>query len=187
MKKRFAVQQEMTLRKLARRFLTKADAIDAKNVLITSVQKGDGKSLLGKLLIRELKKITEHSFDLFTFKDLLADFNPDHMVVKTLVDGPAYFDPDGLTAIPERWMRTFDAVLIPVAVRQTDVRELADLVDWLRQYNIQHIWPILNYAKPPTLKQRIFGFGKQEVRHSLIPDGANVAKAIKESFEEQSK
>jgi len=173
---RLSVKQEMAHRKLARQFITQTKAIGAKHVLVTSVQNLDGKTILSKILVRELKKIGEHSYDLFTFDELKADFEPDQMMVKTIVDGPAYYDPDGLTAIPERWMQTFDAALISVAVRKTDVSELAELIDWLRQYGFKHIWPILNYMEDPLSKI------KKPSKKSTLKNDENVIEALKEGI-----
>jgi hypothetical protein len=146
------VKEQMNLRKLANQFLSKVKSTGANRVLITSVNKGDGKARFMSELAAEMARVNQELVPLAAAN--LHIVNPakfkDKLVV---VYGPSYFETDGLHTIPERWMRAFDAVVVIVMARRTRSKDLVKLITWLKEYNYQNIWPILNEKLSPDISE----------------------------------
>ncbi len=144
------VKEQMNLRKLANQFLTKVKSTGATRVLITSVNKGDGKARFMSELAAEMARVNQELVPLAAANLQIvhpAKFK-DKLVV---VYGPSYFESEGLHTIPERWMRAFDAVVVMVMARRTHSKDLLKLINWLKEYNYQNIWPILNEKMSPDI------------------------------------
>ena len=146
------VREQMSLRKLANQFLTKVKNTGVNRVLITSVNKGDGKARFMSELAVEMSRVNQELVPLAAAN--LHIVSPERFKEKlVVVYGPAYFEAEGLHTIPERWMRAFDAVVVIVMARKTRSRDLAKLVHWLEDYNYENIWPILNEKRAPDLSE----------------------------------
>ncbi len=145
-------RQQMSLRKLANQFLARLKNTNATRILITSVERGDGKARFIKELAGEMARVQQELIPLHAAN--LEFVNPDRFLNKlVIVYGPSYTESNGLHTIPERWMRAFDAAVILVMLRKTKQRDLMHLVSWLKEYNIGHIWPIVNEFKAPNTSQ----------------------------------
>lgn len=142
----------MSLRKLANQFLSKVKSTGVNRVLITSVHKGDGKARFMSELAAEMSRVNQELVPLAAAN--LHIVNPARFKDKlVVVYGPAYYETEGLHTIPERWMRAFDAVVVVVMARRTRSRELVKLINWLKDYNYQHIWPVLNEKLSPDISE----------------------------------
>jgi hypothetical protein len=145
-------KEQMGLRKLANQFLAHVDGASAQRILITSVEKGDGKARFMTELAAELSRIRKDILPLAL--PHLSVVSPDRLEKKlVIVYGPSYRDTEGLHTIPEKWMRTFDAAVIVVMLRKTKQKELMQLVSWLQEYGVKNIWPIVNEYRVPSFAQ----------------------------------
>ncbi len=145
------IKQQMGLRKLAKQFRSIADATSSKRILVTSVQRGDGKAKFINELHAELTKMNEPTFVAIE-AEKLHNLSP-HKYGKEIVVvyGPAYMESFGLHMLPEKWLNAFDAAVVIVMVRSTTSKELIEMLDWLKEYGIEQIWLVWNeHFAPPT-------------------------------------
>ncbi len=164
------IKQQMSLRRLAKQFVSHVQSVEATKVLVTSFGSGDGKATFINGLYNELEKMGENLFiplEGAQLKEASPDDYRDQMVI---VHGPAYSDIDGLHTLPERWLNAFDAAVVIVLVRHTRHKELKRLVDWLKTYHIQHVWLLWNERSAPPFEhiiprlKRRFGIGRTAPR-----------------------
>ena len=171
-------KQQMSRRKLANQFLAHITNTSAKRILITSVQRGDGKTRFMTSLAAELTRIGKNIVPL-AFQNL-EQFNPamfrDEVVI---VYGPSYRDTEGLHTIPEKWMRSFDAAVVLVMLRKTRQRELQQLISWLQEYGVLNIWPVVNQYRVPNFSQFVM---RAKIKLGLYTPPPDDAPEIKHLF-----
>ncbi|MCP4677569.1 MAG: hypothetical protein GY854_19055 [Deltaproteobacteria bacterium] len=150
MKSLVAVQQ-ISLRKMSKRFMSHVEAKQVRRVLVTSVDQSDGKRTFVDLLANEFAVQGEKPFLRLEHRNLLGidpDFGNQQLVV---IQGPSFFDENGLSDLPEKWLRAIDATVVMVTARKTKAKDLAMLVDWLKEYGIENIWPVWNEKQAPPM------------------------------------
>jgi hypothetical protein len=143
-------KQQIGIRKLANQFLSHIKSTSVRRILVTSVQNSDGKAKFINELHTVLLQIQKTSF--FAIEaEKLAGISPETYGDKlVVVYGPAYLDENGLHTLPEDWLKAFDAAIILVMKRGTNAKTLLEMIDWLQEYGISNIWPVLNeYNAPP--------------------------------------
>ncbi len=160
-------------RKLATQIAAAINQSGAKFVLLTSVDEGDGKTFLAKMLRREWSSSAMERLDIVDWSRLAtlipADFTPaaDHMVLgpdgrptlapvvdeaTIVVDGPPMLAGDEILDIPPLWMEAFDAAVVVVMKRRTLMHKVEETIEWLRAADITPIGVVWNeHHFPPVL------------------------------------
>ncbi len=168
MKSLVAVQQ-ISLRKLSKRFMSHVKEKQVRRVLVTSVDRSDGKRTFVDLLANEFAVQGEKPFLRLEHRNLLGvdpDFGDEQLVV---IQSPSFFDDRGLSELPEKWLRAIDAAVVIVTARKTRAKDLTMLVDWLREYGIENIWPVWNEKQAPpmdTIWMRLMAHWKTTAKKS---------------------
>jgi len=142
--KRALVEQNLSVRLLAKQFAMKIREVGARKILVTSVDPGSGKTMFVEMLGRESAILKDEKFVPLVTADLYTT-SPDFFAEDLLVvDGPAFMEERGLYVLPEQWLLDFDAAVVVVAMRDTKSAELKKAIRWLRDYGIDHVWMVMN-------------------------------------------
>ncbi len=143
-------------------------------MLLTSVGRREGKSVLMETLREELEAIAPERY-LFVAEDQMTLYDPaDIRQGRTVVvEGPSMLGGEGAMGIPARWMQSFDGALLIVMKRWTRRADMVEAVTWLRDAGIAPLGIVWNEVFAPPFGTRVALFWRRVFRPFGLFKGPN--------------
>ncbi len=151
-----ATPEQVFARRLAVHVVSAIEDSNARKILVTSPNRGDGKTRFVQLIKPEMPNISTMSYLVLDMSQLVSTdprMIPDDVLV--LVDGPAMLEGDGILRIPDDWMAALDGSIVVVMGRDTTRSALEDTVSFLDASDLPAVGVIYNEAQAPPLRQRM--------------------------------
>jgi Mrp family chromosome partitioning ATPase len=155
------VARRLFARRVAVKLISVIRESGAKTVIVTSPERGAGKSFLTRLVTPELEHLAPGEFAVVQHQSL-GGLDPERRSRDRvmIIDGPAMLDGPGFLNLPDDWVAVFDASVLVVMARQTDREQLEECVQWLHASNAPPIGIVYNELKCPAPATRLKRFAQ---------------------------
>ena len=164
------IEQNLSTRLLAKQFATRIREVGARKVLVTSVERGAGKSTFVGLLRRESNLLKIEKFSPLVTRDHYTSAPENFEGELLIIDGPAFLEEEGLYVLPEQWLIAIDAAVVIVSLRETRTVDLKKTVQWLTDYGVEHVFLVCNMKEISPLMGSL-SIKRSRPRHASLKTG----------------
>jgi len=175
------LERQLLARRLAVHVSAAVRKSGCKCVLLTSPNRGDGKSAFIELLGAELEHFSQVPFRVLA-ADQLMQYDPDMMPEDrvVLVHGPAMLEGEEILNLRDDWIAAFDGAIVLVMGRKTHRRDLRRALDWLQAVGIEPIGLVYNEFMAPPLSARLAAFWRRMRASKAKKKATTSTRAVKQ-------